>query len=336
METDRVTSIEGTSAAAILMLLLEDSAAADVLRYLDADEVRELGGAMFGAAEADEKNVEHALAAFVTGSRDVSLLSPGADRKIRNVMTEALGNVRADNLLSTIAPQNSQNVLDLLRWMDSDSIASVVAIEHPQVASVILAVLTPEAAAKTLHQMDPSKQVDLLIRAAKLQTIRAEAIEDLESILRTCETAREQTSQISVGGEQSIAKVVNNLSRNDAENILRLMRKKDKIVAAAIEEEMFVFEDLNKLDAKTLGAVLRSIDASVLAVALKGADSALSDRFLATMSARAADTIRDDIAEMAPVKREDVEAARRQVTAVARAMAASGEIMIGGGSDEFV
>jgi flagellar motor switch protein FliG len=328
--------LSGAPSAAIMMMLLEDSEAAEVLRHLEPEEVRQLGGEMYAAAEADEAAVGDALARFVSGSREVSALAPGAERKIRTVMTEALGNVRADNLLAAIAPQQSGKILELLRWMDQDIIAAVVSAEHPQVAAVIVSVLTPEAAVAALAGLDASAQADLLYRSARLQSVRAEAIADLEAVLVAAEQNRDQSPQVELGGEGNVAKIVNSLSRPAAENILKLMRKKDKVIAAAIEDEMFVFEDLNRLDVKSLGAVLRGVEAATLALALKGTDSALSDRFLATMSARAADTIRDELSEMAPVKREEVEVARKAIIAVARAMAASGEINLGGKSDEYV
>ena len=291
---------------------------------------------MFEAAGANEKTVETALNSFVIGSREVSALTPGADRKIRSVMTEALGNVRADNLLSSISPQERRATLDLLRWMDPETIANVLSSEHPQVGAVVISVLTSDAAATALSSLNTNRQADLLYRAARLQSVRTEAVADLEIVLAQAEKARERSASLVLGGQGDVAKIVNSLNRPAGEEVLRLMRKKDKHLAAAIEDEMFVFEDLNKLDAKSLGAVLRMVESTTLALALKGAESAMSDRFLATMSARAADTIRDELAEMAPVKREDVELARKSIIAVARSLATSGEIMLGDKGDDYV
>ena len=213
MEADGEPQIGGASAAAILMLLLEEKEAADVLRHLDPDEVRQLGSEMFGAAEADENKVDLALGRFVSGSREVSALTPGANRKIRNVMTDALGDDRAGSLLSSIAPQPQRDALERLRWMETETIADVIDAEHPQVGAVLLSMLAPDIAAAVLAGFSGERQADLLWRAARLGPVHAEA--------------------------------------------------------------------------------------ATLALALKGAGGALADRFLATMSARAAETIRDELAEMA-------------------------------------
>lgn len=336
MEAEGKPQIGGASAAAILMLLLEEKEAADVLRHLDPDEVRQLGSEMFGAAEADENKVDLALGRFVSGSREVSALTPGADRKIRNVMTDALGDDRAGSLLSSIAPQPQSDALERLRWMETETIADVIDAEHPQVGAVLLSMLASDNAAAVLAGFSGERQADLLWRAARLGPVHAEAIDDLEAILAEAEAASAKAVTLEIGGQSDVAKIVNSLPRTAGEELLKAMRKKDKLLAAAIEDEMFVFEDLNQLDAKSLGAVLRGVEAATLALALKGAEGALADRFLATMSARAADTIRDELAEMAPVKREEVDAARKAIVAVARAMAASGEIRLGGEGDDYV
>lgn len=336
MENDAVGMPDGAPSAAILMMLLAEDEAAEVLRHLDPDEVRRLGSEMYAAAAADEATVGSALSRFIDGSRAVSALAPGAERRIRTVMTEALGNSRAENLLSAIAPQQGGALQERLRWIDHEVIGSVLATEHQQAGAVILSLLSPDVAARAMAGIDAAQQAELLYRAARLRPVSAEAMADIEAVLTEAETERNRAAPVELGGETQVAKIVNHLSRPDGESLLRMMRRKDKQLASAIEDEMFVFEDLNRLDAKALGAVLRGVEATTLALALRGADAALCDRFLATMSARAADTIRDGLAEMGPVKREEVDGARRVIIGVARSMAASGDIMLGGKSDDYV
>lgn len=329
-------SIGGGLSAAILLMLLEDSDAAAILKHLDPAEVKTLGKAMFEASNATETDVEMALEQFVASNRDVSSLAVGAPIRIRGMMHEALGNVRADNILSEIAPVNSAPSLNILRWMDVAAIVDLLTTEHPQVAAIILSVLTPEVAALAIAGLDEHIQVDLLFRSAKLQSVPAEAIEDLEAILATYSGQQTEASGIKLGGQNDVAKIVNNLSRPLGEKLLKSLRKKDRYLADAIEEDMFVFDNLSELDAKSLGAVLRNVDSDKIALAIKGAGAALATKMLETLSSRAAQTISDEIAEMGPVKREDVDVAQKAVIAVVRQMAASGEIMLGGKADDYV
>jgi flagellar motor switch protein FliG len=335
--TDPATPpMTGGLSAAILLMLLEDNDASAILQHLDPAEVKALGKAMFDASNATETDVETALEQFVSNNRALSTLAVGAPVRIRDMMHQALGDMRADTILSEIAPQPAASRLEVLKWMDIASIAELVATEHRQVAAILLSSLPPEMAAQAITGLDDATQADLLFRSATLGDVPAEAIRDIEELLARHNGKRAQSPSVRMGGENDVAKIVNNLSRPLAEKLLRSIRKRDRALADAIEEEMFVFDDLANLDAKSLGAVLRMVDADKLALAIKGAGAGLSQQMLSTLSSRAAQTIADEIAEMGPVSRADIEEAQKSVTVIARSMAASGEIMLAGSGADYV
>ena len=329
-------AIEGSAAAAILLMLLDESEAATILKQLDPDEVRQLAKAMFDTANASEQQIGQALDRFVTRSRDVSALAIGADTRIRTVINEAVGNVRADNILAAVAPQRSAASLEMLRWMDVDAISGLLASEHPQVGALILSVLVPDVAARAIETLDEVLQADLVLRAAMLTSVPAAAIEDLESVLASANVDGQRVAKQAIGGPSDVAKIMKKMPKQLSERTLRSLKKHDRILAQTIEEEMFIFENLRDLDKKSLSSVLRSVDAAQLAIALKGADEDMVDMCLATMSQRAAETIRDEMDEMTMVKRADVDDAQKSVMQVVRQMAAAGEIMIAGGGDDYV
>jgi flagellar motor switch protein FliG len=329
-------AIEGSAAAAILLMLLDESEAATILKQLDPDEVRQLAKAMFDTANASEQQIGLALDRFVTRSRDVSALAIGADMRIRTVINEAVGNVRADNILAAVAPQRSAASLEMLRWMDVDAISGLLASEHPQVGALILSVLVPDVAARAIETLDEVLQADLVLRAAMLTSVPAAAIEDLESVLASANVDGQRVAKQAIGGPSDVAKIMKKMPKQLSERTLRSLKKHDRILAQTIEEEMFIFENLRDLDKKSLSSVLRSVDAAQLAIALKGADEDMVDMCLATMSQRAAETIRDEMTEMTMVKRADVDDAQKSVMQIVRQMAAAGEIMIAGGGDDYV
>ncbi|MBU0825064.1 MAG: flagellar motor switch protein FliG [Alphaproteobacteria bacterium] len=329
-------TIEGSAAAAILLMLLDENEAATILKHLDPDEVRQLAKSMFDTANASEKQIGQALDRFVVRSRDVSALAIGADVRIRTVMNQAVGNVRADNILAAVAPQRSAASLEILRWMDVEAISGLLAQEHPQVGALILSVLVPDVAARAIETLDEILQADLVLRAAMLTSVPAAAIEDLESVLASANVDGQRVAKQAIGGPSDVAKIMKKMPKSLSERTIRALKKTDKALAQAIEEEMFIFENLRDLDKKSLSAVLRSVDAAQLAVALKGADEEMVELCLATMSQRAAETIRDEMAEMTMVKRADVDDAQKSVMTIVRQMTASGEIMIAGGGDDYV
>ncbi|MBB6426482.1 flagellar motor switch protein FliG [Sphingopyxis sp. JAI128] len=329
-------TIDGSAAAAILLMLLDESEAATILKQLAPEEVRQLAKAMFDTANASEQQIGQALDRFVTRSRDVSALAIGADTRIRTVMTEAVGNVRADNILAAVAPQRSAASLEILRWMDVDAISGLLASEHPQVGALILSVLVPDIAARAIETLDEVLQADLVLRAAMLTSVPAAAIEDLESVLASANVDGQRVAKQAIGGPSDVAKIMKKMPKQLSERTIRALKKHDRILAQTIEEEMFIFENLRDLDKKSLGSVLRSVDAAQLAIALKGTDEDMVDLCLATMSKRASETIRDEMAEMTMVKRADVDEAQKGIMLIVRQMAAAGEIMIAGGGDDYV
>ena len=329
-------AIDGSSAAAILLMLLDESEAATILKQLAPEEVRQLAKSMFDTANASEQQIGQALDRFVTRSRDVSALAIGADTRIRTVINEAVGNVRADNILAAVAPQSSAAALEMLRWMDVDAISALLANEHPQVGALILSVLIPDVAARAIETLNEVLQAELVLRAAQLTSVPAAAIEDLESVLAAANVSGQRVAKQPIGGPSDVAKIMKKMPKQLSERTIRALKKQDKLLAQIIEEEMFIFENLRDLDAKALGTVLRSVDAAQLAVALKGTDADMVDRCLATMSQRASETIRDEMTEMTMVKRTDVDEAQKSIMQIVRQMAASGEIMLAGGGDDYV
>jgi flagellar motor switch protein FliG len=336
MAPPAVPAIEGSSAAAILLMLLDENEAATILKHLEPDEVRQLAKSMFDTANASEQQIGQALDRFVVRSRDVSALAIGADVRIRTVINQAVGNVRADNILAAVAPQRSAASLEILRWMDVDAISGLLAQEHPQVGALILSVLVPDVAARAIETLDEILQADLVLRAAMLTSVPAAAIEDLESVLASANVDGQRVAKQAIGGPSDVAKIMKKMPKSLSERTIRALKKTDKQLAQAIEEEMFIFENLRDLDKKSLGSVLRSVDAAQLAVALKGTDDEMIDLCLSTMSQRASETIRDEMAEMTMVKRADVDDAQKSIMTIVRQMAASGEIMIAGGGDDYV
>ena len=329
-------AIEGSAAAAILLMLLDESEAATILKHLDPDEVRTLAKAMFDTADASEGQIEQALDSFVARSRSVSALAIGADTRIRTVINEAVGNVRADNILANVAPRQSAASLEMLRWMDVEAISALLASEHPQVGALILSVLVPDIAARAIETLDESLQADLVLRAAQLTSVPTAAIEDLEAVLAAANIGGQRVAKQPVGGPTDVAKIMKVMPRHLSERTIRALKKQDRQLAQTIEEEMFIFDNLRDLDLRSLGTVLRGVDAAQLALAQKGADEAMADLCLSTMSQRAGETIRDEMSEMTMVKRTDVEDAQKAIMQVVRQMAAAGEIVIAGGADDYV
>jgi flagellar motor switch protein FliG len=220
--------------------------------------------------------------------------------------------------------------------MDAKTIVALIEHEHPQIAALVLAHLEPPMAADVLQLLPADMQSDVIYRVATLESVTAEALDELERVLVREVTRSSSTPATSRGGAAEAAKIMNNTRPGADQRIIRSLAKVDKKLAQTIEDAMFIFENLIDVDEKNLGMLLRNVESDVLVVALKGADEKLREKILGCMSSRAADSIRDEMEARGPMRLAEVLEAQKEVLAVARRLADAGTIMLAGRGDDYV
>lgn len=335
-EADAVSaSFNGSQAAAIFVMVLGDTEAAELLSRLEPAEVQQLGSAMFGVSDVSEQQVDEIFDVFVARAKQRTAIGFGAAPRIRSIMEAALGAERAENMLARITPATRSSALDALRWMDAKTIAGLIIQEHPQVAALVLSHLDAPVAADVLQLLPMAMQSEVIYRIATLESVTAEALEDLEDIL-VREVARSSAPSAIRGGASEAAKIMNNMVPGTDQKIIRSVSKIDKEIAQEIQDELFTFENLIDVDEKNLSLLIRSLESDLLAIALKGADDKLKDRIFSCMSSRAATTIQDQMEERGPMRVAEVLHAQKEVLAVARRMADAGTLMLPGRGGDYV
>ncbi|MBO9713928.1 flagellar motor switch protein FliG [Sphingomonas sp.] len=335
-----VRSFNGVERAAVLMMLVGEEEAAAILQKLDPDEVRDLGKAMFEVADVSEAEVEQVLDDFTwkASARSGIQFDPGA--QVEGMMTRALGPDRAGSVLARIMPAKAAAGLELLQWFEPPEIAAMIEAEHPQIAAVLLANLEPDVAAKVFEHLPEAAQPQILRRVAKLGPVPPEAIETLRTMLesRAGAVSASPDSGLQLGGTREAAKILGAARKTVEQKVMPRLAKIDKDVARAIEEAMFVFDNLLEMDDKNLSTLIRSVDGDVLVRALKGVEAEVRDRFLGCMSSRAADGIRDEMDARGPMKLAEVLEAQKTMIAVARGLIKDGTLLMpsSGGEDDYV
>jgi flagellar motor switch protein FliG len=323
----------GRETAAILLMLLQEDEAATLLSRLDPEEVQQLGEAMFAVADVSERQVNTVLDEFVGRARQRTTLGFGSDGHIRGVMARALGD-RAGDMLQRITPPTHATALDALKWMDVDAIAGAIDGEHPQIAAIVLAHLDAPKAAAVLEKMDESRQADVVYRVARLGPVTQDALEELDRILATAKRGPAPSAATKRGGPNEAAQIVNNVPTAIEQRLVRQLTKLDKNLARAIEDEMFVFDNLMAVSEKDIGTLFRNVENELVVVGLKSCDQRLRDRILGSMSARAAQSIQDEMAERGPMRLSEVQEAQKAILAIARRLADESQISLGGKSDD--
>ena len=326
----------GVERAAVLMMLVGEDEAAAILQKLEPEEVQQLGKAMFSVADVSEDEVTVVLDDFVEKARERTTVGFDPRPHIEQVMNRALGAAKAESVLARITPVETACAIELLDWMDAAEIISLIKDEHPQIAAVLLANLDPGIAAQVLESLPEAIQPQILHRIARLGPITPEAIETLKSMLSRRMGARQSSAGLQLGGTKDAARILSSGRKATETRVMPKIAKIDRDVAKAIEEALFVFDNLLEMDDKNLGVLIRNVDSDTLVRALKGVDEPARARFLGCMSARAADGIRDEMEARGPMKLTEVLDAQKGVITVARQLAKDGTIMMGGGEDDYV
>ncbi len=331
-----IRSYTGVERAAVLMMLVGEEEAAAILQKLEPEEVRRLGSAMFAVADVREDEVEDVLDDFVAKARERTAIGFDPRPQIETMMTKALGPEKAESILARIVPAQDACQVDLLDWLDPADIVAIIEKEHAQVAALLIANLDPAVGAKVVELLPDTAQPDILHRIARLGPITPEAIEMLNGLLAGRTRARKQPAGLVLGGTREAAKIMSSARKATGERVMPKLAKIDRETAKAIEEAMFVFENLLEMDDKNLGTFIRNVDGDVLTKALKGVDEETRNRFLGCMSQRAADGIRDEMEARGPMRLTEVLDAQKTMIQIARALAKDGTIMLGGGEDDYV
>ncbi len=323
--------------AAVLMMLFGERAAAAVLRNLTPMEVQQLGAAMYSVGEVDQLTLEHVVEEFLVGLHRETGLTHGAPVYIRSVMTEALGEDKAQSIISRINPASAERPIEILDWMDAKSIAELIVDEHPQIIALVIACLEHALAADVLGLLPEGTQPDIIRRIADLTTIQPEALRDLEEVMQRKFKASATTRASQIGGVKAAARIMNFTRTPTEQRIIREVRKEDKDLMQSIMDNMFVFDNLEKSDERSLQTLLRNVDNEQLVLALKGTSEGLRDKLLGCMSSRAAANLRDEMEAMGPVRLTDVQEAQKVIVAMARKLSDEGTIVLAGrGGEQMV
>ena len=326
--------------AAVMIMLLEEDQAAEILRQLGPQELQLLGEKMCDLGDIGPEQITQAIAGFVNNTQHSGISARGRGDHVRRVMTRAVGEVKADSLMQRIMPQGEATgpAVELARWLTPSALIPLIKDEHPQAIALLLVQLEADVAAEVLHSLPPQAQPQVMHRIATLGPVSADAMRMLEAVLNNQIAACHGQAMLAQGGARQAADIINNLGKAAEKRIMPELGRIDKALTREIENEMFKFEHLFALDAKAMGALLREVESDILINALKGTPEEQREVFFAAMSSRAADGVRDEIAGRGRLKLAEVIEAQKAIVTVARRLAADGTIQIGagGGDDEYV
>ncbi|TVQ70946.1 MAG: flagellar motor switch protein FliG [Oceanospirillales bacterium] len=319
--------------AAVLLISLGESDAAEILKHLGPKEVQRIGEAMSRLDNVPQSRVESVVSDFLDVVSDQTGIGINNDRYIRAMLNQALGEDKAKTLIDRILFSTNTSGLDTLRWMDPRQVAEIIRFEHPQIQAVIISYLEPDQAANVLSYFDDKVRLDIVMRVAALDQIQPQALQELNDMLESQFTGPRSTQLTKLGGVKSAADIMNFIDTQIEAELMDAIKETDEALATQISDLMFVFDNLMDVEDRGIQVILREIQTDQLVIALKGADTQLQEKIFKNMSKRAAELLRDDLEAKGPVRVSEVEAAQKEILNVARRLADDGEITLGGSDD---
>ncbi|MEC7947494.1 MAG: flagellar motor switch protein FliG [Myxococcota bacterium] len=326
------SELSGAQRAAILVMYLDREVAKGLLRQLDDDDVRAVGLAMGSIENVDPAVIEAVIGDFVRDLHEVSMMPRSGPDFVAKVLPQLLDETRRNELLPIINRRVNKEFEQFISMRPAASVAAMLRDEPPQTQAVALCLMGPENAAMVLKHLPEETKTAITVRMARLKRIPGELADDVIVALRAA--LGKQDDHLDVGGVDRTARILGRMSRNENGAILEGVSDEDPDLADSLRRRMIVFEDLVQLTNMAIQVVLKQVDRDDMVLALKGASSQLQDLFLANVSSRAADDIREEMEIMGPVPRSRIRAAQERIVAAALTLAEEGSIYLPMGAED--
>ena len=329
-----LASLPGRRKAAILLVSLGSKGAADVFRHLPNEMIEQLTVEMAKMQAVEPEYASSVMQEMVDTAYARGYLAEGGLRFAREVLEQSVGSQRAGEILNRLSVIIEQTPFEFLRNTPADQIAAFLRNEHPQTVAMVVAQLpnTP-LAAKVMELLEAELQADVAMRIAMMGQTSPDVVKEVAQVMeRKLETVL-QREWAAAGGVRSLAAILNAANRSTERNILEHLGNENDEVANEVRSLLFVFEDILKLDDRSIQMVLREVDSKDLGLAMRGASTEVQSKILDNMSQRGAEMLREEMEYMPPQRRRVVEEAQTKIVGVVRKLEDSGELVISRGGD---
>ncbi len=332
----REKSLSGRRKAAILLVELGPEKSAEVYKNLSDEEIEEITIeiATLGTVNKDSSSV--VVEEFYHTALAKQYINQGGIDLAKDILERAVGSKRAEEIVGRLQGALQVSPFDFLKKVDPAHLLSFIQSEHPQTIALILAHLDYDPASKILGALPSETQAEVASRLATMDQTTPEIINEVERILERKIASVYSQEFSAAGGVEALAELLNRVDRSTEKLILETLEERNQELADEIKKLMFVFEDVIQLDDKSVQQVLKEIDQKDLATALKGASEQVREKIFHNMSQRAAESIKEDMEFMGPVRLRSVEEAQQRVVSAVRRLEEAGEIVISRGGEEDI
>jgi flagellar motor switch protein FliG len=320
--------LSGKEKAALLLVSVGKSFSAEIFRNLSEEDVSDLTLNIATLRRVPpEKRIE-VINEFYQMCLAEKFMQEGGFDYARELLQSALGAEKADELLGKLSYSLQVRPFGFVRRIDASQLLHLIHNEHPQTIALVLSYLDPKQASEVIRELPPDSQADIIRRIANMGAASPEYIKEAENILERKIASMGFSDQTNLGGLNAIVGIINELDRSSEKNILEVLDVEDATLAEEIRANLFVFEDLVKLTPRDVQGVLKDVNNSDLATALKGAAEEVKAVIFNNVSSRMKEMLVDEMDVMGPVLVRDIEDAQQRIVAVVRRLEDEGTITI--------
>ena len=329
--------MDGVEKAATLLITLGPEKSAKIFKHLKEEEIEQLTLEIANTSSVSPQTKEKVLSEFYEICLAQQYIAEGGIGYAKELLEKALGEEKAKDVIGKLTASLQVRPFEFIRKTDPSQLLNFIQDEHPQTIALILSYLPASQASMVVSSLPPEKQADVARRIAQMDRTSPDVIKQVEKVLERKLSSLVNQDYTIVGGVDAIVSILNSVDRGTEKHIMETLEVEEPELADEIRKKMFVFEDILSLDDRAIQRVLRDVDNSDLALALKGATEEVQNVILNNLSKRLAVMIKEDMEYMGPVRMKDVEEALQKIVNIIRKLEDSAEIVIArGGGDEII
>ncbi len=330
--------LSGRQKAAHLLISLGPDISAQIFKYLREEEIEQLTLEIANVRKVDTTERENILSEFHQIALAQEYISQGGIAYAKEILEKALGEDKASDILGRLTAHLQVKPFDFARKADPAQILNFIQNENPQTIALVLSYLSSEQAALILSALSTEKQAEVAKRIALMDRTSPDVIHQIERVLEHKLSSTVTQDYTSAGGVEAIVQILNGVDRGTERTILDALEMQDPELAEEIKKRMFVFEDITNIDNRAIQRIIRDVDSADMQLALRGSSEEVKEVIYRNMSKRMAETFKEDMGAMGPVRLKDVEEAQQRIVTIIRRLEEAGEIIIarGGGDDVIV
>lgn len=320
--------INGRKKAAVLLVALGPDRASEVFKHLHYDEIESLSLEMAKMQHVEPTMTTKIMEELAATVQAYDSIAAGGVDYAREVLERAIGADRAAEIIGRLSSVIEMRPFEFLRRTAPEQIVAFLRNEAPQTIALVVANLHTTLAAQVLANLPEEEQAEIALRIAKMGETSPEVVKHVEDVMRAKLATIVQNEYTTTGGVKSLAEILNHTDRPTERNVLDSLTETDEELAAEVRRLLFVFEDIVKLDDRSIQLVLREADQKDLALALRGVSDEVKTRVLSNMSERGAQMLLEEMEYQPPQRKRVVEEAQGRIVAIVRRLEEAGAVVL--------